>query len=74
MHGVISGDANDEPPPHNDDAGAEPGCEHGRATGSDAPLRQASATAGYYVVNFKLYDHFLSIFYTKNIYSRYRIL
>ena len=35
----FSGDAKDEPLPHNDNAGAEPGCEHGRATGSDAPLR-----------------------------------
>ena len=42
-HGVISGDANDEPPSRNDDAGTEPGCEHGRAARSNATLLPTSA-------------------------------
>ena len=42
----LSGDANDEPAAHDDDAGAEPGRQHGRpARGHAAALRKTSAAA-----------------------------
>ena len=42
----LSGDANDEPAAHDDDAGAEPRRQHGRPSRGHAALCKASATPG----------------------------
>ena len=42
----LSGDANDEPAAHHDDAGAEPRRQHGRPARGHAALCKASAAPG----------------------------